>query len=249
MKKDLLQKPDKSTLTGAKKLIRTSRHGVLSVVDQGSGSPISSLIGLATDSDGSPIFPASALGRIIKAMQSHPRVSLLVENVGRGDPLAHPRISLTAFASKLEGEDRQRARRRYLARHTKASIYIDFKDFSIWKLSIQSALYIAGFGQAYELAQEHLSTTFDDWSAWHSMEAGAVEHMNEDHADAIELYATVFCKAAPGKWRLTGLDPEGLDLALGDDHRRLNYDRKLSTVKELRPRLIELVKQAREDRS
>lgn len=248
MKKDLLQQPDESTLNDAKMLIRTSRHGVLSVVDQSSGSPISSLVGLATDSDGSPIFPASELGRIIKVMQVDPRVSLLVENVGRGDPLAHPRISLNAFASKLEGEDHQRARRRYLARHPKASIYIDFKDFSIWKLSIQSALYIAGFGQAYELKQQHLAITFDDWSVWHSMEAGAVEHMNEDHADAIELYATVFCQGAPGQWRLTGLDPEGLDLALGDDHRRLNYDQKLSSVKDLRPRLIELVKQAREDR-
>ena len=246
MKKDLLQKPDESTLRDAKTLIRTSRYGVLSAVNQDSGFPISSLVGLATDSDGSPLFPASELGSMIQAMQASPRVSLLIENVGRGDPLAHTRISLAAFAAKLEGEDHLRARRRYLSRHPKASIYIDFKDFSIWKLSIQSASFIAGFGRAYKLTQEQLLTNFDDWLTWHAMEAGAVEHMNDDHSDAIELYATDFCKASSGKWRLTGLDPEGLDLALGDDHRRLNYDQKLGTAKELRPKLVELVKQARE---
>lgn len=228
----------------AKALVRTARHAAfaLAVPD---GKPDIARIGLATDVDGQPVFPVSALSGRTTAMAADGRAAMLLGDPGKGDPLAHPRISLAGRLRQLLGEDHARVRRRYLGRHPKAAIYIDFADFSLWKLEVESASYIGGFGRAYELSAEDLVVTFDDWAAWHAMEAGAVEHMNEDHRDATELYATRLCGAPSGTWRITGVDPEGVDMACGDDHRRYTYDQPLTSTAELRPRLVELVKKAR----
>src|SRR3546814_16829013 len=76
-------------------------------------------------------------------------------------------------------------------------------------------------------------------------EAGAVGHMNADHADAVELYARAFCAAAAGPWQLAGLDPEGLDLVRGDQMPRLWFETPLGTAEDLRPLLVRLAGQAR----
>ena len=242
---DVLRPVTDEVRIAAKTLIRTTRHAALALVDASSGAPSVARIGLATDTDGQPVFPVSALSGRSEEMDRDGRASILLGDPGKGDPLAHPRITLNGRLLRQSDEDHARVRRRYLARHPKAAIYIDFADFSLWKLAIESASYVGGFGQAYAMHTDDVLTAFSDWAAWHAMEHGAVEHMNEDHTDATALYATRFCKAPDGAWRITGLDPEGIDMACGDDHRRYAYAAALSSPAELRPRLVELVKQAR----
>ena len=69
--------------------------------------------------------------------------------------------------------------------------------------------------------------------------------MNEDHAEAVRLYATKLLGAEDGPWRLTGLDPEGLDLALNDATLRLSFPRRVATAEELRKTVVELAAEAR----
>jgi putative heme iron utilization protein len=69
--------------------------------------------------------------------------------------------------------------------------------------------------------------------------------MNADHAEAIRLFATKLLGAADGPWRLTGLDPEGIDLAQGDTALRLPFSQRVMTPEALRKVLVELAAQAR----
>ncbi|MEM6274335.1 MAG: DUF2470 domain-containing protein [Myxococcota bacterium] len=241
----MLQEVDDGVRREAKNLARCVRYGALGLLRLNDGRPWVSRVGIATDTDGAPIFPVSSLSGRVPSMTEDGRASLLLGEPGRGDPLAHPRLTLNGHLVAVEKEVRDRIRRRYLARHPAAELYIDFEDFSMWRLEVESASYIAGFGRAYRLVADDLRTAFADWPAWHAMEPGAVEHMNDDHTDATELYATVFCGASPGAWRITGLDPEGVDLALDDDHRRVSYDAGLKSAEELRPKLVALVREAR----
>ncbi len=78
-------------------------------------------------------------------------------------------------------------------------------------------------------------------------EAGALAHMNEDHREALELYATGLAGAAPGAWRSTGLDPEGIDLMLGDRTARVAFPQRVNHPKELRLVLRNLADRARRD--
>jgi putative heme iron utilization protein len=76
-------------------------------------------------------------------------------------------------------------------------------------------------------------------------ETGSIAHMNADHAEAIRLYAVKLCGAEDGAWRLTGLDPEGLDLALGDATLRLPFPERVTTAAQLRKVLVDLAAKAR----
>jgi putative heme iron utilization protein len=71
--------------------------------------------------------------------------------------------------------------------------------------------------------------------------------MNEDHREALELYATGLAGAAPGAWRTTGLDPEGIDLMLGDQTARVAFPGRVNHPKELRLILKDLADRARND--
>ena len=245
-KKSLLQETDDEARLHAKTMIRTARAGALALVDAESGRPLASRVGLATDIDGAPIFLMSDLSGRSKAIAADPRASLLVGDVGKGDPLAQPRMTLIGRVKRIDDEtERARARRRYLARQPKAKLYVDFKDFAFWRFEFEGANLALGFGKAYRLSADDIKTNLQGFEGFLAMEEGAVAHMNEDHADAVRLYAEKLCKASEGAWRLAGLDPEGLDLVCGDDVRRLTFQTPLTQPHEIRPLLVALAKNAR----
>ncbi|WP_422037614.1 HugZ family protein [Roseibium sp.] len=232
----------------AKDLVRTARFGALAAIEAGTGHPLASRVALATDLDGTPIILTSTLSGHTSAILETPDCSLLVGEPGKGDPLAHARITLfcSAVRTARESETHKRLRRRYLARHPKAELYADFGDFAFFRLELKRASLNGGFGKAFELQQADLLTALGDEKSWQAMEEGAVEHMNDDHADAIKLYAEVLCKGEASNWRLSGLDPEGLDLVAGDRIERFWFETALERPEDLRKVLVDLAKQARD---
>lgn len=243
-KKDVLQPVDDDARAQAGRLMRLAAHGSLAVLEPMTGHPLASRVSLATEVSGAPVFLISQLSAHFGALEADPRASLLVGEPGRGDPLAHARITVIGRAEKLADAARAAARDRFLRRHPKAALYADFADFAFWRLTPERASLNGGFGRAYALAaSDLLAEEIPDLAA---MEPDAVAHMNEDHADAVAAYATGLLQAEPGPWRLTGLDADGLDLALGDEIRRLDFPRRLTKSEEVRPLLITLARQARE---
>jgi hypothetical protein len=136
------------------------------------------------------------------------------------------------------------ARRRFLARHPNAG-YADFPDFSFYAFDIASAHFIGGFGRIHDLPRSDLLIDVAGTEALIENEPGIVGHMNEDHADAIELYATRLLGGTPGEWRMTGIDPEGCDLVLGARALRLVFATRITNGEEARRELVRLVGEAR----
>lgn len=243
-KKNVLQAVDEAVRRQAKTFLRTARHGALATLDPAAGTPMASRVSLASASDGAPVFLISQLSGHFGALEADPRASILLGEPGKGDPLAHPRITVFGRAEKITGEARTAIRSRFLARHPKAELYADFGDFAFWRLNIEGASFNGGFGKAYAMKTEDLVAPVDD--ALEEMEAGAVEHMNADHADAVRLYATNLLGQPSGDWQLACIDREGLDLTQGDAVARLWFDPPLNSADELRPRLVDLARQARQ---
>ncbi|WP_332694847.1 HugZ family pyridoxamine 5'-phosphate oxidase [Bosea sp. (in: a-proteobacteria)] len=240
-------RPTDATARGlAKTLVRSARSAALATLTR-EGHPFASLASLATDIDGTPLILISALSGHTGNLEADPRASLLVAPGGKGDPLAHPRITLLARAQKVErdSEDGRRIRRRFLARQPKASLYADFPDFSFFALKLERASLNGGFGRAYELDANDLLSDCSQAKALIEAEEGAVEHMNADHADAVRLYATALLGARDGAWRISGLDPDGCDLALGDKVLRLSFDEPVTSPDALRKTLVGLAGKAR----
>jgi heme iron utilization protein len=246
-KKDVLRAVDDQALLLAKTLVRSARFGALATVEPRSNWPLASRVGVATDPSGAPLILVSGLAAHTPAMRANPKVSLLLGEPGKGDPLAHPRITLCAEAQFLERGTRnyEWAERRYLARHPKAQLYAGLGDFTLVRLEPVRASLNGGFGRAYELSREDLVVEGLTVDAVAASERGAVQHMNADHRDAIALYASHFAKAPEGEWLLTGIDVDGLDVSLGDDVRRVTFPRPLRGAEDIRMILVEMARTAR----
>lgn len=232
----------------AKSLLRATRAGTLGTLDRNTGHPFASLVNVATDVDGSPLILTSRLSTHTANLETDGRASILLAQSGKGDPLAHPRLTaLGAFARiEKDGADEARVRRRFLARHPKSELYVGFGDFSFWRMTVASAHLNGGFARAADLKSGDVLTDIAGADELVAAEEGAVEHMNSDHAEATRLYATKLLGEEDGPWRISGLDPDGADLAAGDRTARLAFPERVTSPGALRQMLVELAKQARE---
>jgi putative heme iron utilization protein len=226
----------------AKSLLRKVRSGALATLEREGGAPFASLVTVATDLDGTPLLLLSRLSAHTLNLEADPRCSLLLAAGGKGDPLAHPRLTVTGIAQR---SDEARVRARFLARHPKAALYADFPDFAFFRLEVRAGHLNGGFAKAATLNAAELLTDLSGLEALAESEAGAVAHMNEDHADAVALYATRLAGEEPGPWRLTGFDPEGLDLMTGDRTARVPFPERLASPAALRPVLVAMAATAR----
>jgi heme iron utilization protein len=239
--------PDFDAKSVAKMLLRSVRAGALATIDRNTGHPFGSLVNVATDSDGSPLILVSRLSTHTANLEANSRASVLLAVAGKGDPLAHPRLTVLGRFIQVahDDPDEPRLRRRFLARHPKAELYAGFADFALWRLVMESAHLVAGFGRAADLAAADVMTDISNATELIEAEASAIAHMNEDHAEAVQLYATKLLGEETGPWRVTGVDPEGIDLALGDALLRLPFRERVTTARQLREVLADLAKQAR----
>ncbi|MDB5590757.1 DUF2470 domain-containing protein [Enterovirga sp.] len=226
----------------ARRLLRTVRSGALATLDRDTGAPFCSLVTVATDMDGSPLLLLSRLAAHTANLEREPRASLLLGLGGKGDPLAHPRLTLSGRVVTAEGPQ---ARRRFLARHPKAELYADFPDFGFRRLALEGAHLNGGFARAARLRPAELLVDMGPAAALAEAEHGAVAHLNADHPDALQLYAVQLAGCPAGPWRATGLDPEGLDLLAGDLTARVVFPSPVNTAAELRGVLVALAAEAR----
>ncbi len=231
----------------AKELLRTTRAGALATIDRNTGHPFASLANIATDSDGSPVILISRLSTHTANLEADGRASVLLAATGKGDPLAHPRLTLIGSFVRVprDAQKEPQLRRRSLARHPKSELYAGFADFSFWRLDAVSAHLNGGFARAADLTAADVMTDISGANDLIEAEASAVAHMNADHAEAVRLYATKLLGAKDGPWRLTGLDPDGLDLACGDATLRLAFAERVTTAPQLRNVVVDLAAQAR----
>src|SRR5262245_59159803 len=232
----------------AKILLRARRAGTLGTLDRNTGHPFASLVNVATDVDGAPVILTSRLSTHTANLEQDGRASILLAAAGKGDPLAHPRLTVLGTFARIDKESAEaaRLRRRYLARHPKSELYADFADFSFWRMQAASAHLNGGFARAADLTAQDLLTDLSGADELIAAEEGAVAHMNADHADATVLYATKLLKEDEGPWRISGLDPDGADLSAGDRTARLAFPQRVTTAAGLRQVLVELAKKARE---
>jgi heme iron utilization protein len=238
---------DFNPIAVAKELLRATRAGALATIDRNTGHPFSSLVNIATDADGSPVILVSRLSAHTANIEVDPRASVLLASTGKGDPLAHPRLTVLGTFANIERNtpDGARVQRRFLSRHPKSNLYAGFGDFTFWRLHVVSAHLNGGFARAADLKASDVVTNLEDAAEIVEIEEGAVEHMNADHSDAVRLYATKLLGEADGAWQVTGVDPEGLDLALGDCTARIPFAERVTNGIALRKTLAEWGARAR----
>jgi putative heme iron utilization protein len=229
----------------ARSLLRRSRQGALATLMAGSGDPYCSLVNLASHPDASPILLISRLALHTKNILADSRVSLMLDERAEGDPLEGARIMLAGRAEQAGDGEVELLRRRYLSAHPSAEAFVEFKDFSFFRIRPLSAHLVAGFGRIVDLKPEQFLTEIGDATALLEAEQGAVEHMNEDHREAMNLYATKLLGADSADWTCSGCDPDGLDMQAGAQTLRLDFPERVTDGTTLRKMLVRLAGEAR----
>ena len=237
--------PSKTEMAAqARALLRSRRSAALATaLVTHEGWPYASLVTIACDVDGSPILLLSGLSDHTRNLNHDPRGSLLLEDAGRrANPQTGPRLTLLG---RIAADAEPRLRRRFLARHPSAALYADFTDFRVFRMRVERAHWVGGFGQARWLESEAILADRDASQALAEAEVAILEHMNADHANTIDLYAHRLLGRAGEGWRLVALDPDGCDLARGTASARLAFPRQARDGGEMRAILIELGRAAR----
>ena len=238
-----MTKPNLPAGALGRNLMRVHDWAALATTMPTDGHPYASLVLVAADHDASPILLLSDLAEHARNIAADNRVSLLFDGTrGLSSPLTGGRVSVQARAMR---SDEDRLRQRFLARHRDAAGYADFADFAVYHLAVERGHMVAGFGKIEWIDQAellYLAPGVREMGAW---EAGAVSHMNEDHGDAIQLYARNLLGVQGNGWVMTGCDPEGCDLRRGGDVLRLNFATPAHDADSLRRQLVALAQAAR----
>ncbi len=220
-KSDPFRDADAEAIGLARRLLRSARFGALGVLDPQTGAPLVSRVALATEMDGTPIVLISTLAAHTAGLAADPRCSLLVGEPGKGDPLAHPRMTIACKARKLDRDSAEgrAAARRYLNRNPKAELYAGFADFSWYALDVERAALNGGFGKAYRLRRDDIVLEAALCEALAPAEQAAIAELNSEHRVTLAKLAP----SSAGNWTVTGLDPDGIDLICGDRTARIAF--------------------------
>ena len=213
------------------------------------GFPFGSVMPYGLDRRGRPIFLISTMAMHTQNIQADPRASLLVTQPdSSGDPLGAARVTLVGNVSSVPDADVAEARKLYLERYANSKYWVDFEDFSFYRMELVDIYYVGGFGvmgwvaaAEYELAEpDPLADTA----------AGIIKHMNADHADSLVLLARAFARIESEEAVMTAVDRLGFHARLktGEGMRgvRIAFLREVRSPSEARNVLVEMVEQARQ---
>jgi hypothetical protein len=220
-----------------KRLMRLARTGALATLEATGGAPLTTLIGVASDFDGAPLFLMSTLSRHTRNVATDPRASLLLTGrQERGDPLNHPRVTLSG---RIERCAPPRAKVRYLQRNPKAGLYAGFADFALFQLRIDDVHFNGGFGRAAPLAVAEVLASREGEAALAEAEERLIAEANALGAPMLARLAGH--NALRPAWRAIGLDAEGLDLAAGGRAARAQFATPAHDPEAWRARLEQLL--------
>jgi putative heme iron utilization protein len=241
--------PEPSFAERARTLLHLSRVGSLSTLSRKRpGYPFGSLMPFALDAEGRPIFLISTLAMHTQNLQQDGRASLLVTQAeADGDPLGAARITLVGNASVVAGPEIAEVRALYLERHPNSKYWVDFDDFSFFRLEVVDVYYVGGFGVMGWIAAPDYAEGQADPLA--DAAEGILQHMNADHGDALILLARVFANIEAQEATMTSVDRLGFHLRIKTAEAmkgaRVAFLGEVRTTAETRKMLVEMVQQAR----
>ncbi|MCZ7467036.1 HugZ family protein [Rhizobium rhizogenes] len=220
----------------ARNVLHTSRTAALATLDPVSGYPYTTATNIGIEPDGTPFFFAAGLTLHARNMEADPRVSLTLAPFGKGDALTLPRLTLVGKVEQLGPDETQLAIRRYIARYPKAKLYLSLPDTRLYRLRTEGVQINGGPARnASNITPADLRTDL----------SGAAELMAATESEAARLNAikgeasrlAVLAGAKAGRWTITSIDPDGINLASVNDLARLWFAERVTALSELEQRI------------
>jgi heme iron utilization protein len=241
--------PEPSFAERARTLTHLGRIGSLSTISRKQpGFPFGSVMPYGLDERGRPIFLISTMAMHTQNLQANPHASLLVTQAdGDGDPLGASRATLVGNVVLVPEPEVAEARRLYLDRYANSKYWVDFEDFSFYRLDVVDVYYVGGFGVMGWVQVADYDMAQPDPLA--DVAAGIIEHMNADHKDALVLLAKSCAGIAAQEATMTAVDRLGFHARLKTEEGirgvRIGFPREVRSATDARKVMVEMVQQAR----
>jgi heme iron utilization protein len=233
----------------ARTLVYLGRVGSLSTLSRKQqGFPFGSVMPYGLDDHANPVFLISTMAMHTQNVQADPRSSLLVTQPDSiGDPLGASRVTLLGNILPVPQTELTEARKLYLARYANSRYWVDFDDFSFYRMDVVDVYYVGGFGvmgwvsasEYYRAQPDPLADTATD----------IIQHMNTDHGDTLVLLARAFAGIESQEAAMSSVDRLGFHVRLktqdGTRGARIAFLREVSSPAEARQVIVEMVGQAR----
>ncbi|MGH6663037.1 MAG: HugZ family protein [Rhodospirillales bacterium] len=225
-----------------RRLVRRGRAATLATaLASDGGRPYASLVSVAFDCDASPLMLFSDLSDHTRNLAADRRASLLIEEASH---LKNPQTGARAtLVGRIANTADERHKKRFLARHPEAAMYAGFGDFHVFRMAVERAHYVGGFGRAVWLKADEVESDAGAAAAIAAAEDAIVAHMNGDHAQALDHYANALLGRSGTGWRMTGIDPDGTDLRLGGRFARLEFAEPVADRQTARQELVRLARE------
>ena len=234
----------------ARTLVYLGRIGSLSTLSRKQpGFPFGSVMPYGLDDHGHPIFLISTMAMHTQNLQADPHASLLVTQPdASGEPLGASRVTLLGNVLPMPEPDVAEARTLYLARYANSKYWVDFEDFSFYRMVVVDVYFVGGFGVMGWVSASEYSRGQPDPLA--DAATDIIQHMNTDHGDALILLARAFAGIDSQQVAMTSVDRLGFHVRLktqdGTRGARIAFLREVSNPAAARTVLVEMVAQARQ---
>jgi putative heme iron utilization protein len=204
--------------TALRRVARAARKAALATSLE--GRPYVSLVTLAFDHDLSPILLLSRLADHTRNLLADGGAALLLDGTdGLANPQTGPRVTLTGTMAE---DAAPHLRRRFLARHPAAELYAGFGDFAIWRMQVERAHFVGGFGRAVWFDAPLVPPEEAGFMA--EAEVPLLARLNQDRSDLLSALVLRAGGEAGADWTLVGIDPDGCELQAGELVLRLAFD-------------------------
>jgi len=246
---DLPPVPEPTFAERARTLMYLGRMGSLSTLSRKQpGFPFGSVMPYGLDDHGRPVLLISTMAMHTQNLQADPRASLLITQPDtEGEPLGASRVTLLGNVLPVPKPELAEARKLYLQRHANSKYWVDFEDFSFYRMDVVDVYYVGGFGvMGWVSASDYYRSQPDPLA---DSIAQIIQHMNADHKDALVMLARSFAHIDSTEATMTTVDRLGFHVRLktaeGMRGARIAFLREVGNQAETRKALVEMVQQAR----
>lgn len=224
----------------AKTLVRQQHSGVLSTHSQSQqGYPFGSIVPYFMTPEGDLIIYISQIAQHTRNIKGNHKVSMTVFDNLADDSQASARVTLLGDAYLIDDEA---IKAQYFSLFKQAQKYQQTHDFMFYKITQQRVRYIGGFGKIHWINK-------DDWQLevtnWQQASAGIVEHMNDDHQDAMQLILAHKFHFEAQQVSMLSAFCEGMHVQADNNIYYLPFDNVCTTAVQVREQLVKATHNAR----
>lgn len=230
-----------ASITASRVLLNTKDFGILSTLSvKLAGFPFGSVVPYCLDGQGNVVILISTIAQHTKNIAQDDRCSItIISEVD--DVQANGRLCIIGHMEGLNANETE-VQERYYRHFPKSKAYGNTHDFSFYRLRPISVRYIGGFGAIhwFEPSEFLIDNPFQG-----KEEHGIINHMNEDHHDAIVSYCEFYKKmtiSADDTLRMVGIDASGFDVFVNEKKVRFDFELPVQNAQEARAALVALSK-------